>query len=416
MKPKVTGKLPLDPRAWLAIMSLSLIVNLPGLAVTPMLGTLSHIFPHTSQLEKQLLTMLPNLLIIPFVLMSGKLSDTPRKKQLIMLALLIVAGSTVGYMLSRTMAALIVFSCTLGIGAGLLVPFSTGLLSDTFSGKYLMRQMGLQSAVSNLTLVVATFVVGWLSLFNWHMPFLVYGVCLIPLALLPYLNKIPASEMDPRQADKAAANAADTDPELVCHADGIDYKRLVGLFMVYFLLTFGTISLSEYTPFLVATRHLPASITGTITSLFFLMVFLCGFSLTHIVRWLKGKTIMVASVVILVGMVLFTVFSSVWTMCAGVLIVGAGYGILQPLLYNKATRTVCRPSKSTQALAITLIANYSAIVVEPLVVVGLAKLCGQSVNGVFPFVISIIMCVLLVMLAYGARKSFVGSVSKSYYE
>lgn len=201
MKPINTGKLPLDPTAYIAILSLSLIVNLPGLAVTPMLDTLSHIFPKSSALEKQLLTMLPNLLIIPFVLMSGKLSTTNHKKALIVSALLIFVGSTVGYMLSTSMLALIIFSCSLGIGAGILVPFSTGLLSDTFAGKPLMKQMGLQSAISNLTLVLATFAVGWLARVSWHAPFLVYAVSLVPLALVNFIGRVPMSELDPTKAD-----------------------------------------------------------------------------------------------------------------------------------------------------------------------------------------------------------------------
>ena len=185
MKPIQTGKLPLDPTAYIAILSLSLIVNLPGLAITPMLDTLARIFPDSSALEKQLLTMLPNLLIIPFVLMSGKLSTTNHKKILITSALLIFAGSTVGYMFSTSMLALIVFSCTLGIGAGILVPFSTGLLSDTFAGKPLMKQMGLQSAISNLTLCSPHSPwVGWPVLTgmlrSWSMP---YASCLWPSSI-----------------------------------------------------------------------------------------------------------------------------------------------------------------------------------------------------------------------------------------
>ena len=62
-----TGKTPISVMTFCAILSISLIVNLPGLAVTPMLGSLSKIFPDTTQLEKQLLTLLPNLAIIPFV-------------------------------------------------------------------------------------------------------------------------------------------------------------------------------------------------------------------------------------------------------------------------------------------------------------------------------------------------------------
>ena len=69
-----TGKAPLGAGTVAAILSLSLVVNLPGLAVTPLLGTLQNIFPDTTQLEKQLLTVLPNLLIIPCLLLAGRLS------------------------------------------------------------------------------------------------------------------------------------------------------------------------------------------------------------------------------------------------------------------------------------------------------------------------------------------------------
>lgn len=411
-----TGKLPLDPKAWLAIMSLSLIVNLPGLAVSPMLGTLSHIFPETTELEKQLLTMLPNLLIIPFVLMSGKLSTTPYKKRLIILALLIFAGSVVGYMLSQSMLALIIFSCTLGIGAGILVPFSTGLLSDTFAGQPLMRQMGLQSAVSNLTLVFATFAVGWLAHYDWHMPFLVYGVCIIPLLMTPFLNRVPKEEMDPELSDKTdVTNVPDEPVSFKCNKSGIDTMRLVGLFVSYFLMTFGTISLSEYIPFLVDSRHFDAGITGTLTSVYFLAVFASGFWLTKTVNLLRYNTILICAACVLIGMCLVAFFPSIWMTGAGILITGLGYGSLQPLFYNKATKTVCRPSLSTKALSIILTANYSAIVVEPLITQGLCKMMHQNLAGVFPFYISVFVCGFFLIYAFATRNTFLGSIDKSYF-
>lgn len=66
-----TGKGTISLMTLIAIWSISLTVNLPGLAVTPMLGSLDKIFPNTSELEIQLLTVLPNLFIIPFVLLSA---------------------------------------------------------------------------------------------------------------------------------------------------------------------------------------------------------------------------------------------------------------------------------------------------------------------------------------------------------
>ena len=158
-----TGKTPVNALTFWAIMSLSLVVNLPGLAVTPMLGNLEKIFPHTTQIEEQLLTVLPNLLIIPFVLLSGKLSMSRHKIAIVVLALSIYTLCAVLYLFASSMAALIVISCLLGCGAGLLIPFSTGLIADTFTGRYRMKEMGLQSGLSNMTLVAATFIVGWLS-------------------------------------------------------------------------------------------------------------------------------------------------------------------------------------------------------------------------------------------------------------
>ena len=82
-----TGKSPIAISILVAILSLSLVVNLPGLAVTPMLGTLAKIFPGTTQLEKQLLTMLPNLLIIPCLLLAGRLSLSHHKLTVITVSL-----------------------------------------------------------------------------------------------------------------------------------------------------------------------------------------------------------------------------------------------------------------------------------------------------------------------------------------
>lgn len=190
-----TGKAPLTAMTLTAILSLSLIVNLPGLAVSPMLSTLSTIFPSTTQLEKQLLTLLPNLVIIPFVLLSGKLSLSTHKVAVIILSLVIFTGAGVAYLFAKSMVALIVISCVLGLGAGLLTPFCTGLLADTFAGRYRMNMMGIQSGVSNIALVIGTYAVGWLSGVNWHLPFVVYLVSIIPLIFSFKLGGIPKQDL-----------------------------------------------------------------------------------------------------------------------------------------------------------------------------------------------------------------------------
>ncbi len=123
-----TGKGTISLLTLAAIWSISLVVNLPGLAITPMLGNLDKIFPGTSELEIQLLTVLPNLFIIPFVLLSGKLSLSKSKISIVVVALVIYLASGILYFFARSMVALIVISCLLGVGCGLLIPLAAGLL------------------------------------------------------------------------------------------------------------------------------------------------------------------------------------------------------------------------------------------------------------------------------------------------
>ena len=129
-----TGKGSISLMTLIAIWSISLTVNLPGLAITPMLGNLDkNISPHIGTGEIQLLTVLPNLFIIPFVLLSGRLSLSKSKVRIVVVALAIYLGSGLLYFFARNMVDLIVISCLLGIGCGLLIPACRRTASPTHS-------------------------------------------------------------------------------------------------------------------------------------------------------------------------------------------------------------------------------------------------------------------------------------------
>ena len=157
----------------IGIFSISALNALPGLAVSPILGDLNKVFPGASDLEIQTLSSLPSFLIIPFVLLSGKLTENVNNLFLLRLGLYIFTLSGILYLLSDKMWQLILVSAILGIGSGLIIPLSTGLISRFFSGEARTKQYGLGSVVTNVTLVVATSVTGYLADLNWKLPFLV---------------------------------------------------------------------------------------------------------------------------------------------------------------------------------------------------------------------------------------------------
>ena len=409
-----TGKAPMTLMTYCAIMSISLIVNLPGLAVTPMLGTLSTIFPHTTQIEKQLLTALPNLLIIPFVLMSGKLSLTRHKLAIIVGGLVLFTACAVAYMFAPSMAALIIISCLLGCAAGLLIPFSTGLIADTFTGTYRMNQMGIQSGISNSALVVATFVVGWLSHGNWHLPFAVYLVCLIPLVLAFGLRKVTATTDSGSTTTNSNTAAASTPTKSVSTektVGGFYMGKIWALIGVYFFVTFASISISYYCPFLIEKKDWSASLSGTITAIYFLFILLPGYFLPFFMKVLKGNTFFWAAVMMTAGQALFVFCADSVTMCIGAALVGLGYGISQPIIYDKAAQCVDNEKKATMALSFVLSANYLAIVVSPFLIGALRDIFHVQAGGTFAFLISFILLIAYAVITFVMRKKFAFSVN-----
>lgn len=404
-----TGKAPISAMALLAIWSISLVVNLPGLAVTPVLNNLKDIFPGTSQLEIQLLTVLPNLFIIPFVLLSGRLSVSKDKIAIVVVALVIYLASGITYFFARSMTALIIISCTLGVGCGLLIPLAAGLLADTFAGKYRMQQLGIKSGISNIALVAATFVVGWLSHGNWHLPFLVYLIPAIPLALTPFLHRIPKSELNPAPVP--------VPPEVQSKAKGdILLGRIWPLILVYFFVGYCAVIVSYYSPFLMGSYHMTDSQTGTLTAIFFLAVFLPGFTLPLVVRCFRQKTMPISVIVMGVGLLVMGFTRNFAVMCVAAFLAGYGYGVIQPLVYDKATQTVTIPSKSTLALAFVLTANYVSVSATPFIVDGLRDLFGLQGSQTFPFLLNAGFLAAFAIVVIIFRKSFVFAIDPAYYQ
>lgn len=407
-----TGKGAVTLPVLLAIWSVSLVVNLPGLAVSPMLGNLDRIFPGASHLEIQLLTVLPNLLIIPFVLFSGKLSESRDKVAIVTAGLAVYLAAGILYFFADSMAELIVVSCILGCGCGLVIPLAAGLIADMFVGKYRMRQLGIKSGISNLALVIATFAVGWLNRGNWHTPFLVYLIPAIPLVLLLGV-RLGGSRSVVTDSSVAAPVSLSAQPQGSGVTGGFIIRRMVGLVGLYAFVTYAVSVVSYYLPFLIQEDRLGSGVTGTVTSLFYLAVFLPGFFLPGIIKLAGQRTSLMAAVSIAGGLLLMAVARDCWLLCLSAILMGFGYGVFQPVIYDKATYTVTDGRKTTLALAVVLSVNYIAITVTPFIVDFLKNLLGVSDNH-FPFVLNFIMTVIFAIVVMARGKSFTFCMSSEY--
>ncbi len=430
-----TGKGTISMMVVLAIWSLSLAVDLPGLAVTPIEGSLRSIFPDATDLKIQLLTVLPNLVIIPFVLLSGKLSETKHK-------ILVITAGTILYIVagalsifSNSLTSLIWLSCLLGAGCGLILPFSTGLIADVFTGKYRTKQMGIISAIGNIALVGATFVVGFLAAKSWHLPFLVYLIPLVSLVLIPFLKKIPQSDYtstpatsDAKTADAKSADAKTAAPAAIPATDpdgfstegqkvkgGFYIGRTIWLLLAYFFFVFATSVPAYYLPNLMPEYHMSTEDVSTVTSIFYLAMFVIGLFVTGTMKIFRKTTFILATGLIVAGFALFVFTRSLPIYIIASALVGLGNGLAQPIFYTKATEIVTSESKSTLALAYLQVANYVAISLVP-VLIGFFESIFSNHSNLFPFIIVGIFTVIVLVVTAIRSNHFVFGIHKQYYE
>lgn len=394
-----TGKGSITLLALLAIWSVSAVTSLPGLAVSPILEDMSRIFPSASQLEVQMLTSLPSLLIIPFVLLSGWLSQRGESLKLLVIGLAIFFVSGIVCIFAKDIRLLIVAGCIMGVGAGIAVPYSTGLVVRYFTGDSRVRQLGISSAVNNLSLVVATAVVGWIATRDWHLAFAVYLLPAVSLVLLLALRDAkPAPE--PKESDQLRQSK-------------INWARLTGLSILYFIITFTTLVITFYLSFLLEKYRFPQEFSSVMISLFFLAIMLPGLALNAIIRKIRSMTIFISLVLIVIGLLLVGTIPDIPLMTLGVILTGVGYGVLQPIIYDK-TAIIAPPDTATKALSVVMTVNYVAVVVCPFVVDFVAKIMGQN-RSTFPFVASAVWVAMVALLALIMRKSFVLGLDESYY-
>lgn len=133
-----------------SILSLSLLTVMAGAAVAPALEVIRRHFSDARQLEVQLVVCMPALFIVITNMFFGRLASRFGARTLTMvgLALYTVGGAAAG--LFNSIWAVLVMRALVGVGVGMIMPLSTGLLTYYFAPEKREGLMGLSSAANRL--------------------------------------------------------------------------------------------------------------------------------------------------------------------------------------------------------------------------------------------------------------------------
>ena len=167
-----------------AILSLSLLTVMAGAAVAPALSLIQEHFADTDRSLVQMIVSMPALFIAATNLFLFKpLCKRFRARTLLMIGLLLytVFGCAAG--LFSSIPAILVCRALVGVGVGIIMPLSTGLLSFYFTRDKQGPLMGYSSALNMLGGVIATLIAGGLAMISWRLSFMVYLLGLISVVL-----------------------------------------------------------------------------------------------------------------------------------------------------------------------------------------------------------------------------------------
>ena len=372
----------------IAIYSISMVTSLPGLAISPILGKLETIFHSASELQLQMLESLPSFIIIPFILLAGKLSLKVNRRKLLIAGLAIFFGCSVTYPFINNLNFLLFISGLLGVGAGMVIPFSTGLVADYFTGNYRTKQLGIVSAITNFTLVLATLLAGFLAGISWHLSFVVYCISGISLYYAFSLDDKPPYTAEESQSKPVQAPSHPHWP--------------VKLMLLYYLITLLALTvplnLSLYMHNLQLGNY---DTSGTLISVFFLSMTLPGLFINKILEHLKQYTNFISMVLISVGLILFTLKAGLFLLTIGVIAIGLGYGTMQPVIYDRTVSNI-NPKQAIFALSLVMVMNYVAIVTYPFLLKLLENLF-HSDSAYFPFFLCMILSVAFTIFVFFRR-------------
>ena len=381
-----TGKGTISLWALLGIWSVSALTSLPGLAISPISDKLLTVFPGSSELDVELLTTLPSFFIIPFILLAGYISDRIGYIKLLYIGLWAYLLSGALYFVCSSMRQLIAVSALLGIGSGIIIPLSTAMIPKFFSGEERTRQYGYISAITNITLVVATAVTGYLADIKWRLPFVVYLLPLVSIFLAPSIE----------HGEYSLSQNLDEEKEKYSHRNYVNYSSLVKYMLYYLLITYLVIVVSINLPYLMGKFGYDSGVSGVVISIFFLAMMLPGLFINRLIAVLKENILICALLLISLGLIDVYINHSLLFIILGCIAAGFGYGMAQPYIYD-VTVTLASPSRVTYSLALVMTMNYVAILVAPFIIDFMERVFHNTTDG-FPFMLNGIIAFLALLL------------------
>lgn len=371
----------------ITILSLSLLTVMAGAAVAPALNTIRAYFSDASQTLIQMIISIPALFIVIMSMIFPRLCDRFKSKELLMVGLLlyVVGGSIAG--IFGNIYIVLIFRAFVGIGVGIIMPLSTGLLSFYYTRDKQDKLMGYSSAMNQMGGVIATLIAGLLASVSWRLSFLVYlmGLLSIVLCLLFLPNERIGGESSKKEKMVFARY----------------YPFIIAMFLLMFTFF---IYPTEFAIETAKEGIIPQHFIAIIMAGMDFVAFLGGLSFVHVKRITGSATKIVAPIMFALG------YASLWLLggwagtIIGSILVGFANGLGIPFIISTASRKAGK-SAAVTVMPMLSMALYLAQFTTPLILSVTTKAAGETATQHLPYLIALVSAVIFTLWSLLIRTS-----------
>lgn len=352
-----------------AILSLSLLTVMAGAAVAPALDVIRTRFSESPALAIQLVISMPALFIFLTSFIFPRLIQKIRARTLIMAGLILYVGGGVSAGYFNGIAAVLAARALVGIGVGIIMPLSTGLLSFYFSKDKQDLLMGYSSAMNQMGAAVATLISGFLASMNWRASFLVYLLGLISIILCAIW--MPNDKIAGEKAKKGK-DSGHTHSQLSVFRENFLY-----IITMFFLMITFFIYPSDFAMETVKDGIISSGFIAPIMASMDIVAFFGGLAFVHLKKGLGKNIRFAAPCMYFAGYVLLAFFRIPALTLIGSWLVGFANGLGIPFIIASASRKMGKAAAST-VMPMLSAALYIGQFVTPFILAAVRGIFGSA--------------------------------------
>lgn len=370
----------------IALLSISLFIY-SAATISPTLTLISKSFPNISSTSIEMLLTVSYFGIMVGLLISPILVRYLGQKIVIITGLILTALCGAFPAFSNSFALIMTSRILLGFGIGLFNSLAVSLIPQFYQDEpdEMASMVGFQTITGYIGSALSSFVIGYLVSINWHVPFLIFLIAIPIMILFTIAVPLPKAK---------ATKKVDTTKKGKVHFN----SKIIIILIVMFLMYLFYMPISFELPAFIVDNHIGSpSTTGLVTGISTLIGIPVGAIFGKVYGKLHSKVFPIGFGLVALGFLMIVFSKNLAILIASVIVVGIGYGLGEPFLYNWIDNVAERNIINLVTTIVLILSNIGSFI-SPQVINSLAKVTNHATSqGIF--MISSILYVIIFAFA-----------------